>query len=200
MLLVQKSITTAERNLNQNRHFLKVIKENFLYFFFFKLFLIWLSWKGIINLLGQEYVPINERKIPILSAKWEYLNDLLADFLIQQNSSILNILGYKNYVSGRISWIEGYGGVAVGNYCLGFQLMYYFIMLMMVSEVNWQKKLIGVFLGVIMTQLLNIVRIIGLNLITVYAPDLMFLSHDLFFNILVFGVLISFYYYLVKDI
>jgi exosortase/archaeosortase family protein len=179
---------------------LKVIKENFLYFFFFKLFLIWLSWKGIINLLGQEYVPINERKIPILSAKWEYLNDLLADFLIQQNSSILNILGYKNYVSGRISWIEGYGGVAVGNYCLGFQLMYYFIMLMMVSEVNWQKKLIGVFLGVITTQLLNIVRIIGLNLITVYAPDLMFLSHDLFFNILVFGVLISFYYYIVKDI
>lgn len=196
---MQKNITIVERDLNLNRRFLKVIKENPLYFFFFKLFFIWLSWKGIIDLLGQEYVPIPKRKIPILSEKWEYLNDMLADFLIQQNGSILHILGYKNYVSGRISWIEGYGGVAVGNYCLGFQLMYYFSMLMIVSELNRKVKLIGIFSGIIITQLLNVFRLIGLNLMTVYAPELMFLSHDLFFNIIVFGVLISFYYYLVKD-
>lgn len=177
---------------------LKLLTDNPLYFFFFKLFLIWLSWKLIISILGQEYIPINQRKIPILSYYWELLNTHVANFLIKQNSSILTLFGYKNYIYQRISWIDGYGGVAVGNYCLGFQLMYYFVMLMIVSEASLKIKFIGAFTGVVIIQTLNILRIVGLNLITVYAPDLMILSHDLLFNIIVFGILIIFYYFLLK--
>ena len=174
-------------------------KEKELIFFFIKLFLIWLSWKGFIYIIGEEKIPLDKRFFPVISAVWDNFNLNIVKFLVSQTESILNLIGYTSYSHERLVWIEGYNGIAIGNYCIGMQLMYYFAMLVVVSEISFKNKLIAVPVGILITQTLNIFRLVGLSLVTVYLPNMIFLFHDHIFNIIVFGTLISYYYLLTKN-
>ena len=108
-------------------------------------------------------------------------------------------MGYSSVkVGNSILKIEGYRGVSVGNYCLGFQLMYYYSMLILVSDMLPKKKLIGLPSGIILTTFLNIIRISALNLMTVYTPNWMFVGHDYIFNFGVFAILMLVYYKLMQ--
>ncbi len=178
---------------------LKKSKEKELVFFFIKLFLIWLSWKGFIHIIGEQSIPLDKRYFPVISALWEDFNYTLVRFLATQSEAILRVMGYEAYSFKRIVWIEGYKGVEIGNYCIGVQLMYYFSTLVLISEISLKKKFIAVPIGIFITQTLNIIRIVALTLVVVYVPQLTVLFHDHIFNIIVFGTLILFYYLLVKD-
>lgn len=172
-------------------------KEEFkLLFFFFKLFLIWLSWKGIIGVLGEEFEASETKLFPSLSESWKAFNLATATWIMQVSASLLNTLGFEAFSNGRQAWLSGTEGVIMGNYCIGFQLMYYFSMLIIISPFSKLTKFIAVPIGIFLTFLLNIIRVAGLCLIVAYAPDYVFLAHDHLFNILVFGVLLGFYYYL----
>jgi exosortase/archaeosortase family protein len=173
--------------------------KNQLYSFFFKIILIWLSWKIFIFIIGQQSDPINERFFPKVSLVWENFNQWYKDLLLGWCELLLDGLGYDSYILGAdLLKIKGYSGVRVGHYCLGFQLMYYFSMLIIVSEISKSGKFIGLISGIVITTLLNIIRISGLNLMTLYAPNWLFLSHDYIFNFSVFGVLMLLYYKLLK--
>jgi len=163
-------------------------------FFLAKLLAIWLSWKLFSWVIGEERIPLEERYFPALSAPWETLNDWLRALLLHSSNGILHLFGYetdlfRNYVLR----VHGYGGIALGNYCLGFQLMYYFSMLMLISKLSPAKKGIAIIAGVFLIQGLNIFRITALVLIDVHAHRFMFLSHDYLFNALVAVVLLLFY-------
>lgn len=173
-------------------------KEKELVFFFIKLFLIWLSWKGFIHIIGEQNVPFEKRYFPKISEAWENFNFSLVRFLAVQSAAILNFIGYEAYSFGRIVWIEGFSGVGIGNYCIGLQLMYYFSMLILISDISLINKFIAVPTGLFITQVLNVIRIVVMNLITVYAPELIIFFHDHVFNVIVFGTLITFYYFLNK--
>lgn len=173
-------------------------RERTLLSYLFKLLLIWLSWKGIIFFLGEQQIPIEDRVVPALSAVWEQMNLALVNFIIHTGRAILELLGYHAFAMQRTLWIDYVPGVTVGNYCLGIQLMYYFTMLVLVSPLTWRAKIIGSLLGVVITMLLNIIRVTGLVLVSYHAPDYMFLAHDHLFNIMVFGVLLLFFYYLTR--
>ena len=164
-----------------------------------KLILIWLSWKIFIWIMGEESEPLDQRMFPALSAIWESLNDALRITLLSISRSILTVLGYRADVFNDYTlMVHGHPGISVGNYCLGFQLMYYFAMLFLVSGLPRKKMWFGVITGILLIQLLNILRLVGLSLIDVHAPQLMFVSHDYLFSAFVFIVLILFYYKLVK--
>jgi exosortase/archaeosortase family protein len=173
-------------------------KEKELVVFFIKLFLIWLSWKGFIHIIGEQSTPFEERYFPKVSEAWENFNFSLVRFLAVQSAAILNFIGYKAYSFNRIVWIEGYNGVSIGNYCIGLQLMYYFSLLIIISGISFKNKVIAIPTGIFITQVLNVIRIVVMNLVTVYTPKLIVFFHDHVFNIVVFGTLIAFYYYLNK--
>ncbi len=167
--------------------------------FVLKLFLIWFSWKIFIWFIGEESVPLNQRYSPLLSGWWEQLNDLLRIVILVPSELLLNILGYQTeLVNDYVLRVQGYGGIALGNYCLGFQLMYYYVMLMVISGITVKKKIFGIITGLFIVQVLNIFRVAGLNLIDVHAKHLMWISHDYIFNFIVFGILLLFYYKLLK--
>ncbi|MDX2002988.1 MAG: archaeosortase/exosortase family protein [Chitinophagales bacterium] len=166
--------------------------------YLFILILIWLSWKGIIWVLGEELIPIEQRMFPELSAVWESFNVWLVTLLVNTSHFILQVLGYQVYASGRDLWIGQVPGVNVGNYCLGLQLMYYFLLLMLVSGFNRKYKAVAMIGGILLINALNIVRIAGLTVISFEAPKYLFLAHDHLFNILVFVSLFLFVYFLIK--
>jgi exosortase/archaeosortase family protein len=144
-------------------------------------------------------MPLEERYVPALSAIWEQINDHYRTVLLLASEKLLNILGYETIlINNYVLKIIGYKGIAVGNYCLGFQLIYYFSMLVIISEISIAHKAIGILIGFVITSILNIIRITLLNLMTVYAPEWMFLSHDYIFNFIVFGILMLYYYKLIS--
>jgi exosortase/archaeosortase family protein len=149
--------------------------------------------------IGEESHPIEQRYAPVVSQYWENFNDYYRTFLLVSSEIVLNMMQYKTtLINNYVLKINGYNGIGLGNYCLGFQLMYYFSMLIAVSELSVRTKVFGIITGIVATTILNILRISGLNLMTVYAPNWMFLSHDYIFNFIVFGVLMLFYYKLVN--
>ena len=167
--------------------------------FFLKLIVIWLSWKIFAYLIGEEKEPVDQRIFPALSAQWESVNNWLRILLLEASDFLLQSAGHKTQlIENYILRIEGYGGIGLGNYCLGFQLMYYFTMIVLVSGFSFRKKAVGIISGILALQFLNILRISGLVWIDAFAPRLKFISHDYIFNIAVFGLLLLFYWKLLK--
>lgn len=171
----------------------KFEKERALVLFFIKLLAIWLSWKGIFWVLGEEKVPIQERVIPAVSVIWESFNLWLVEILLQISQSVLEGLGYASKVTERSIWIEDVHAVGVGNYCLGLQLMYYNTLLVLVSQASAKRKIIGIGFGIVITNVFNVIRITGLALIALHYPTWIEVAHDHIFNIMVFGTMIGFY-------
>ncbi|GIV34048.1 MAG: hypothetical protein KatS3mg031_1583 [Chitinophagales bacterium] len=167
---------------------------------FVKLVLIWLSWKVFIWIAGEESTPVEDRMFPAFSAYWEQLNDWLRIVILHAANWLLHMLGYETVLEHNyVLRVLGHRGIALGNYCLGFQLMYYFIMLVMISDLSWPIKVFASITGVVLIQVMNILRVAGLNLIDVhYNQYMVTLSHDYIFNFLVFGLLLLFYYWLLK--
>ena len=173
--------------------------ERKLILFFVKLFLIWVSWKIIINILGTESDPIEETMFPAISRPWQSFNYFLAKHLLILSKDILEFLGYTAYAEGRRIWIPGSGGIGFGNYCIGLQLIYYYVLLVLITPISGTRKAIGIPVGILITFLLNLVRISSLCLISLYAPDMMKYAHDHVFNVVVFGSMMWFYYYLTRE-
>ena len=169
-----------------------------IFFFVLKLFAIWLSWKGISFILGEESVPLSRRLIPLVSSWWEELNNFMRSIVLHGSEWLLNRLGYESMNSGYALRIKGFRGIALGNYCLGFQLMYYFTALIAISGMTGARKTAAILTGIPTVMLLNMVRIATLCIIVAYYPSLRVLLHDYIFNILVLGVLFIFYFLLIR--
>lgn len=156
---------------------------------------IWLSWKVWIYIVGVESQPIAQRHWPALSRQWENINDWLRHLLLACCKQVLSLAGYNAQVSGHYLWLEDIrsaGSLAVGDYCLGFQLMFYHIALTFIAPVKWSRKLLYALGGLIFIQLFNVSRLVGLMLVKVYLPSQLWLAHDYVFVIPVLLVLLYF--------
>ncbi len=114
--------------------------------------------------------------------------------LINSTEWFVQLLGYATYKKGNSLWITGYPGISIGNYCLGMQLMFYHVALMAISPISVSRKILYAVAGVLLIQFLNMLRITGLLLISVYKPSLLILSHDYLFMIPIVALTLYFYY------
>ncbi len=190
----------ADTTENDSQGQKKYTSEREFFSFLFKLFLIWLSWKGIFYVLGEEKTPLDERLIPGLSAVWEQFNLLVVKMLLLVSEFLLKAMGYASHITERSIWIEDVHAVGVGNYCLGFQLIYYNTMLIVISAVSVKRKLFFTILGIAITQMLNVVRITGLSVLALKKPEWIPFFHDHVFNLLVFGIMIFLYWKFVANL
>ena len=169
-------------------------------FFFLKLFLIWLSWKILFLGLGEESMPINERLFPYISIPWETFNYNLVRFILEQSTNLLKLFGFEAYSLDRMIWVQGAKGIVLGNYCLGLQLIYYYILLIVITPMPLKSKLLAIPVGIIITISINIIRTAALSLVLLFTPKYIDIAHDHIFNVLVFGSLMWYYYFLTKKI
>ncbi|MES2621829.1 MAG: exosortase/archaeosortase family protein [Bacteroidota bacterium] len=166
--------------------------------FLLQLLAIWLSWKGIVYITGEERIPLEERLFPRLSEQWEALNNAMRWVVLNGSEKVLNIGGYATENTGYVLRIKDRHGVGLGNYCLGFQLIYYFSMLIFISDLSNTRKLFAIVTGIPIVVCLNICRFAALCYITVYHHHLMKFSHEYFFSAIVLGVLMLYYLFLIR--
>lgn len=168
--------------------------------FFGKLALIYLSWKvWIFGIVGKEEWDKNTMPWPWLGVQWERFNDWVRIGLLESSNWALGVFGFESGVRNNyICYIDGYGGVSVGNYCLGMQLIYYYIGLLIISPISFRLKLVAVPVALLINHALNTARITALNIMTVHLPEYVDVSHHYLFNALVFGCLVLFLMLLFK--
>jgi exosortase/archaeosortase family protein len=156
--------------------------------FLLKLLIIYLFWKVLSWFAGEERIPLEERIWPAFSVAWEQLNDWVRIMLLHVSAFTLKIVGYDALVRDHyVVYIQGYRGVAVGNYCLGLQLWLVFAALVLsYPRTRWLFKLLFAIAGILIINLLNVFRFVGLNIMTIHAPDHLEFNHDYVFNILVY--------------
>ena len=141
---------------------------------------------------------MQNRLSPALSELWEKLNNAMRWLVLSGSELLLNVTGFNTMNDGYVLRIKEKSGVGLGNYCLVFQLIYYFSMLILISGLTKWKKLAAILTGVPIVIILNIIRFAALCFIIVYYPKLMKLSHEYLFNAIVMGALMVYYLFLIR--
>lgn len=167
--------------------------------FFVKLVMVYLVWRVFSIVVGAEAQPFNERIWPALGQLWEGFNDLLKTNLVFFSREVLELMGYDvEQLGNNIVKVVGYGGVGIGNYCLAVELFVLFIALVASYPAPLKVKAWFIPLGLLSIHALNVVRVIALNLLTVYAPDHADFNHHFTFRIIVFVYILFLYNYFLK--
>lgn len=162
-------------------------------FFILKLLLSYFLIKGILGLLGEEAVPLDKRVLPNVSYYWEVFNNGVRWCLLNLTAMFYNALGFSSFVLHNYSvHVRNMGQVNIGNYCLGIQLWFYFAALIFSYNAgNFWNKIFFVLIGVLIINLLNVLRFVGLIFILKKYPQKVDFSHEYIFNytIYVFSIL-----------
>lgn len=166
--------------------------------FMVKLATIYLLWRVMTIFLGEEAQPIDERYWPWLSLQWERFNDLIKSNLIFFSREFLELFNYDVITSGSMVKVRGYGGVDIGNYCLALELVILFIALVVSYPAPLKHKLWFVPFGVLAIHGINIVRVVTLNMMTIYSPEYADFNHHFTFRVVVFLFILIMYYWFLK--
>jgi exosortase/archaeosortase family protein len=155
--------------------------------FIFRVLIIYIGWKLLFFVLGEESTPLNERLWPWLSAGWEAFNDFIRLILLNVTQAWFDWRGMETEIINNYRlWVHDYAILGVGNYCLAIQLWVFFVALIVSYSGKWYNKLWFSVLGVFLINIINVLRLI----IVVYAahrnPDLVQFNHDYVFNVIVY--------------
>ena len=103
----------------------------------------------------------------------------------------LNLLGQQVTLEGTI--IQGKRfAVNIRNGCNGVEAMLIYLAAVLAFPASWRARLLGLGLGVVAIQLVNLVRVIALYLTGVYFPKIFDASHTVIWQsiVILFGVLL----------
>ena len=167
--------------------------------FLVRVVVIFIGWKLLSWLLGEEKTCIDDRIWPWLSAGWERFNDWIRLFLLCSSKLIFGILGYSSQIINdyRLS-VHGLAYVEVGNYCLGIQLWIFFAALICSYPGRWKKKLLYTAIGIMAINTINIIRIVTIVFAVHAYPKQMQFNHDYVFNVVVYIFTFLMWAYIIK--
>lgn len=110
------------------------------------------------------------------------------DLTINISKSILEALGYLVFTgTERVIGVDGTGGLWIGDNCNGISLFALFSGFIIAYPGNWKKKLLYIPLGIILIELLNILRIVGLAILDTYSRTWTEFNHTYTFTILIYA-------------
>lgn len=103
----------------------------------------------------------------------------------------LNLLGQKITMKGTQIRNEKFG-VNIRNGCNGVETMIIFLAAVFAFPAPWKARFLGLGLGVVAIQAVNLVRVVALFLTGVYLPNLFDSSHTVIWQtiVILFGVLL----------
>jgi len=106
----------------------------------------------------------------------EHVVNPYTTFVAHEARVVLNLLGENAEVRGQLLTSPRFS-VAIYNGCNGLEAILIFVAGVLAFPARWPRKLGGVLLGLLAIQLVNIVRIVSLFYIGVYAPSAFSASH-----------------------
>ncbi len=168
-------------------------------FFVVRVVIIYSFWKFLVWLLGEEKVHIEDRIIPWLSNGWEIFNSWIRVVLLYASKFVFDAMGYNSEIINNYRlYVHEMAYVGVGNYCLGIQLWLFFVTLICSYPGNWKRKMIISFIGVMLINVLNVLRIVLLVFAVKHYPENIQFNHDYVFNISVYILTFLIWRYIIK--
>lgn len=131
--------------------------------------------------------------IPFLDEHLNYIQ-WLRDFLLAASAKTLNLLGHQTKTSMYELLVVGHGKIVLVYSCLGFGVMSFFAAFVLAWPANFKAKtgfLIG---GLIIIQLLNILRFVLLGLYWQSASGYIGIDHHFVFNAVLYGIIAAMVY------
>jgi exosortase/archaeosortase family protein len=164
--------------------------------FLTKLLGIYLLWRIIQFFAGEESMPIELRYWPAFSIAWENLHQFIRDVLIILSVPLIELFGTLVVENGySIVSVDKQVHVALGNYCLGLEMMVLYATLLLTFPGILKGKMIFLPIGLIIIQLVNAFRIAALFYTYQLYPQYMDVNHHFIFRIVVFGVILGLFYF-----
>ncbi len=113
--------------------------------------------------------------------------DFLRTELIQASSNLLTFFGYQNLYDAASLQIPGVVKIKVAYVCMGFGLVSFCWAFVAAYPQSLAKKIIYIAIGTLAIIILNILRIVGLAVITAKdAFEFSLIDHHTTFNIIVY--------------
>jgi exosortase H (IPTLxxWG-CTERM-specific) len=136
-------------------------------------------------LLGGSFAllslnPVNDRVVEAFTA-----------LVARASGAVLNLLDQHVELQGTIIRNERFA-VNIRNGCNGIEASLLFLAAVLAFPVSWRSRLLGLSLGCVAIQLVNLVRVMALFLTGVYLPKLFKTSHTVIWQsiVILFAVLL----------
>ncbi len=155
--------------------------------FLLRVAIIYFAWKLLSFVLGEEKIPIDERMWPWLSQHWENFNDFVRIILINSTQFYFDLVGlHSEIINNNQLWVHGYVILGVGNYCLAIQLWLFFAALIFSYQGKIINKIWFTIVGIILINVINVLRMIAVTYAAHYYYDYMQFNHDYVFNVIIY--------------
>jgi exosortase family protein XrtF len=123
-----------------------------------------------------------------LLKKGERIDLFVIDITISASKWLLELLGYSVFTAtDRVIGIDGTGGLWIGDNCNGISLFAIFAGYIIAYPGNLRKKLVFIPAGILLIQLLNILRIVILSILDTHSRAWTEFNHTYTFNIIIYG-------------
>ena len=126
---------------------------------------------------------------------WNPVNDRVIEpftgAIARAGGATLNLLGQQTKMEGTVIRSSRFA-VNIRNGCNGVEAMLIYFAAVLAFPASWKSRLMGVGLGFVAIQLVNLIRVVALFLTGVYLPKLFDSSHTVVWQTLVIlsGVLL----------
>jgi len=118
----------------------------------------------------------------------EKLDLMVIDSTVKASKWLLELLGFMVFTGAdRLIGVDGSGGLWIGDNCNGIALFALFSGFIIAYPGNWKKKLIYIVTGIIIIEILNILRIVFLAILDTHSRAWTEFNHTYTFTILIYG-------------
>lgn len=118
----------------------------------------------------------------------ERLDLLVIDFTVAASKWILELLGFTVYTGAdRLIGIDGSSGLWIGDNCNGIALFALFAGFIIAYPGNWKKKILFIVAGILLIEILNILRVVLLAILDTYSRAWTEFNHTYTFTIIIYA-------------
>lgn len=152
---------------------MKDLLKNRIIRFLIVLFSFYIGWYLIYNL----WLHPNEK-----------LDLFVIDITVKISKWILETLGYTVFTGAdRLIGVDGTGGLWIGDNCNGIALFALFAGFIIAYPGNWKKKIVFIAAGILLIELLNVLRVIILAILDTYSRAWTEFNHTYTFTIVIYA-------------
>jgi exosortase family protein XrtF len=116
------------------------------------------------------------------------LDMMVIDFTIVLSKFILELLGYAVFTgTERVIGVDGTGGLWIGDNCNAIALFALFAGFIISFPGSWKKKLLYIPIGIVIIEILNVLRVVALAMLDTYSRKWTEFNHTYTFTIIIYG-------------
>jgi exosortase/archaeosortase family protein len=167
-------------------------------FFVVKLIVLYLIFYGLSLALIGVSSPAGKLYIPFIAENLNLVEGYRM-FLLHSSGLFARLFGYETALLPPYTLAVGNSGVTLVYSCMGYGLMSVWLALILAYPMDWKRKGLAVVGGLVLINLLNILRIGGLAMLYSEGNTELFnwIDHHTLFNSVVYIVLAIYFYLLV---